>query len=143
MFTAPCGSSSICTLRPPTLGRYGCPRLGIHGEQFFVETADLANFVNEVNFQDPVTLLTFFIQTAHRQLTVRMNVESHLVVRDLFVRELTDQMSRDGAAELPSELSRERLGVAKEFAARDVRLLMEISLAVSERLTDIHSQFAL
>ena len=33
-----------------------------HGEQFFIEAADLALSVHEVDLQNPVALLTFFIQ---------------------------------------------------------------------------------
>src|ERR1700683_1142906 len=76
-------------------------------------------------------------------MTVRMNVECHFVLGNPLVRELPDEVSGDRAAKLPSVLNCQRLGMAEEFAAGDVRAFLEISLSVRERLTNVFSQFVL
>src|ERR1700733_782764 len=76
-------------------------------------------------------------------MTVRMNVECHFVIGNPFVRELSDEVSGDRAAKLPSVLNGQRLGMAVEFAAGDVRALLKMSFPVRERLADVFSQFVL
>jgi len=45
---------------------------GSNGEELFVEAADLVLSFDEVNLQNPVTLLSLFIRRTHEQVEVGM-----------------------------------------------------------------------
>src|ERR1700733_9800456 len=76
-------------------------------------------------------------------MTVRVNVERHLVLGNPFMGKLSDKVTGNRAAKLPSVLNCQRLGIAVKFAAGDVWLPLEISLPVREPLTHVFSQFVL
>jgi len=53
-----------------------------------------------------MALLAFLVHRPHREMTVRMNVETHFIVCNLFMREMPDQMVGNPAAEFPAEFVR-------------------------------------
>ena len=65
-------------------------------------------------------------------MTVRMNIKSHLVAGNSFVWKLPDQVTRDGAAELPAIFVRKRHSMRKEFAGGNVRVLMKESFSLGK-----------
>ena len=59
-----------------------------------------------MDLQNPMALLAFLVHRPHREMTVRMNVETHFIVCNLFMREMPDQMVGNPAAEFPAEFVR-------------------------------------
>lgn len=72
-----------------------------------------------------------------------MNIKRHSVISDFFVGELPYEMPRDSPAELPPKFRCKRADVIEEFAARDVRRMIEEPLAIRERLAYILLKFVL
>src|ERR1700761_5409126 len=66
-----------------------------------------------------------------------MDVKRHLIVGDLLMGELSDQVTRDGTAELPAEPGRERLRIQKQLPAGDRGMFVEVSFAGGEGLFDV------
>ena len=74
----------------------------IHGQQLFVEAADFAGAIDEVDFQDPVARVTGLIRLAQWNRIAVTNSEMIRVRRPAFMREKTDQMPCGEVAEFPS-----------------------------------------
>ena len=74
----------------------------IHSQKLFEEAADLMLTVNEMNLENPMALLAFFIQRSHRKMAFGMNVESHFVAGNSFMRELSDQVPGNRPTEFPA-----------------------------------------
>jgi hypothetical protein len=86
-----------------------------------------------------MALLTFLVERPHRQMTFRMYVESHFIARNLFMREMPDQMAGNPVAEFPAEFVCKRNHLSKELVRCDVGSLVEVSLPLRERCTDVIS----
>src|ERR1700742_3618991 len=74
-----------------------------------------------------------FVQRAHRQVALGMNVERHLIVCDPFVRKLPDQMSGDRSPKLPVVFPGQRFNIVEEFTAGNAGVIVEELLTVRER----------
>jgi hypothetical protein len=70
----------------------------LNSEQLLVKPANLAFSIDEMNFQNPVTLLALLVERIHPQVVLGMNVKAHFVVGDSFVRKLSYQMVRSSSA---------------------------------------------
>src|SRR5271155_1190564 len=90
-----------------------------------------------------MAFLTVFIQRTHGKGAFGMNIESDFVVGDPFMRELTDEVPGDSAAELPPEICSDGLNVSEEFLAGKGRVFVEIPFALGEGLFNIILQFVL
>src|SRR3984957_20987204 len=70
--------------------------------QLFVEAANLASAIDEVDFQNPMPLAPIGVQGPHPPKVLGMDIQRDFVVRNLFVREHAEQMPGNRAAVLPT-----------------------------------------
>src|ERR1700733_5089179 len=106
-----------------------------HCQQLFEKSTDLTFSIHKVNLQNPMALLALFIERAHREMTGRMNVQGHLVSRDLFVRKMPNQVACNLAPKFPAEFLCERGCIGEELLRSNVGSLFEILFSFRERCT--------
>lgn len=104
-----------------------------------MEAAVAAVGVDEVDLQDPVACIAGFVFSAHRIRGAGRDIGFDLVARNVLVREVTDQMSGDHTAEMPTGILAESDDVVEELFPGDVGMTKEV---VPARLPDSWKIFA-
>src|SRR5580698_3764773 len=72
------------------------------GEQFLVESTDLAGTIDQMDFQNPVPPAPRRVHAFEQIVVARHDVLQHPVAGNAFVREFAHQVAGDGAAEGPA-----------------------------------------
>jgi hypothetical protein len=115
----------------------------IHGEQLLVEPADFPGAIHKMDFKNPVPWLPVCAWIAHAPWILRVDVERDFVAGDSLVRELPDQVAGNRSAILPSVLGCQILCVSVKLRGGDVRMTLEVFLALDERPFNVLAKFFL
>jgi hypothetical protein len=86
-----------------------------------VKSAIRVRALDKMYFKYPVPFAAQLVQITHRPGILRMDTHQILVARNVSMRELANQMSRDRPTKSPPRILSRALGISIEFCAGNIR----------------------